>query len=41
MTAQEFLDWAIGVGLALLALLAVAFAHDHATEHRRHDREGD
>lgn len=41
MSAAVFLDWATGVGVALLALVAAAIAHDTATHNRRHDREGD
>lgn len=39
--ADIFLDWALGVGLALLAVVGAALAHDIATEHHHHDREGD
>ncbi|PYG00177.1 hypothetical protein SAMN05216184_104116 [Georgenia satyanarayanai] len=41
MTAHEFLDWALGIYAGLIAIVAAAIAHDIATEHQHHDREGD
>lgn len=41
MSPSQFLDWAIGVSLALLGVVSAALAHDVLTEHRRHDREGE
>lgn len=41
MTVHEFLDTALGIYTAALALVAATLAHDIATEHRHHDREDD
>ena len=41
MAAHVFLDWAFGIYAGLIAIVAAALGHDIATEHHRHDREGD